>query len=325
MTPRFFLQSLILAAANLLLGAAHAQDDFPRKPIRWIVGYPAGASSDFVARTVATSLSAQLGQQVIVENKPGSSGSIAADSAARAPADGYTIVTVDNGILIYNPALYEKIPYEPVKDFAPIGLMVRMPILLLANNEAPLRSMKDFADAARKNPGKVSYGSPGIGTPHNMAMEMFKNHNKLFAVPIQYRGGAPMLTDIMGGHIQYMVLDVASTMSSLKANKLRPLGVFSRARLASLPDVPTTFELGLGDVEAIAWQGIAVPSATPESVRRRLSTELAKAIASPEVRAKFIEFGLEATPSSAAEMKALWDSDQKYWSQLIKDRKIKAE
>lgn len=325
MTPRFLLQSLILATATLLLGAAHAQDDFPRKPIRWIVGYPAGAASDFVARTVAASLSAQIGQQVVVDNRPGSSGSIAADLAARAPADGYTIVTVDNGMLIYNPVLYKKIPYEPAKDFAPIGLMVRIPILLLANNDAPLRSMKDFADAARKNPGKVSYGSPGIGTPHNMAMEMFKSYNKLFAVPIQYRGGAPMLTDITGGHIEYMVLDIASTISSLKAKKFRPLGVFSRARLASLPDVPTIFELGLGDVEAIAWQGIAVPSVTPESVRRYLSTELAKAIASPEVRAKFAEYGLEATPSSAADMQSLWDSDQTYWSRLIKERNIKAE
>lgn len=325
MNRRTLLQSLTLAATTSLLSSVHAQDDFPRKPIRWIVGYPAGAASDFIARTVATSLSTQLGQQVIVDNKPGSSGIIAADLAARSQGDGYTIVTMDNGMLIYNPALYKKIPYEPVKDFAPIGLMVRLPILLFANNDAPLRSLKDFTDAVRKNPGKLSYGSPGVGTPHNLAMEMFKDHNKLFAVPIQYRGGAPMVTDLLGGHIEYMVLDIASSMSALNAKKMRPLGVFSRARLPSLPDVPTIFELGLGEVEAVGWQGVAVPSSTPEPVRQRLSTALAKAISSTEVRAKFVEYGLDVTPSSAAEMKALWDSDQKYWSRLIKDRNITAD
>lgn len=278
-----------------------------------------------MARTVAAALSTQLGQQVVIENRAGSSGIIAAEAAARATGDGYTIATVDNGMLIYNPMLYQKLPYEPTKDFVSIGLMVRMPILLLANNDAPLGSMKEFVEAARRSPGKISYGSPGVGSPHNLAMEMFKDSNKFFAVPVHYRGGAPMINDFLGGHIQYMVLDVPSALSAIKAKKMRPLGVFSRARLASLPEVPTVFEPGFQGVEAIAWQGVAVPSSTPETVRGRLSSELAKAVGSADVRAKFAEYGMEATPSTAAEMKVLWERDQKYWSQLIRDRSISAE
>ncbi len=323
---RLLLQSMAAAAAPTSLVDVRAQDEFPRsKPIRWIVGYPAGGASDLIARTVAAAMSTQIGQQVVVDNRPGSSGMIAAEAAARAPGDGYTVVTVDNGMLIYNKELYRKIPYEPVKDFASVGLIARLEFLLLANNDAPLQSATDFVDAVRKSPGKYSYGSPGIGSPHNLAMEMLKDRNKLFAVPIHYRGGAPMISDLFGGHIQYMVLDLASALPSLKTKKMRPLAVFSRKRLAAFPDVPTVFELGLADVDAVAWQGLAVPASTPLPVRQRLSAELVKAMGSPEMRAKFADLGLEAMPGGSAEMKSLWDSDQKYWSQLIRARKISAE
>lgn len=323
------IQRLRASVCLLVLAAtswhANAQEDFPKKPIRWIVGYPAGAASDFVARTVANAMSSQLGQPIIIENRPGSSGIIAADAAAKSPADGYTMATVDNGILIFNTALFKKLPYEPAKDFSPIGLMVRLPMLILSHPDSPYSSAKDVVDAMKKSPGKISYATPGVGSPHNLAMEMFKDQNKIFALPIHYRGGSPMVQDVLGRHIDLMVLDIASSTPILNSRKVKPLVVFSKTRLASQPDVPTTFELGLGTLEAAAWQGIAVPSATPDAVKRRLSDALFAAVNSPDVRKKLADYGAEATPSTAAGMADLWNKDHQYWFQLIKSRGITAE
>lgn len=317
------------AAALLTLALASwhagAQDDFPKKPIRWIVGYPAGAASDFVARTIANAMSSQLGQPVIIDNRPGSSGIIAADLAAKAQADGYTVATVDNGILIFNTALYKKLPYEPAKDFVPVGLMVRLPMLVLSSPDSAYGSMRDVVDAMKRDPGKVSYATPGVGSPHNLAMEMFKDQNKLFALPIHYRGGAPMVQDVLGGHMGLMVLDIASSTPVLSSRKVRPLVVFSKTRLASLPNVPTTFELGLGNLEAAAWQGMVVPAGTPEAIKRRLSDTLFAAVSHPDVRKKLAEYGAEPLPSTAAGMKELWDKDHQYWYKLIKSRGITAD
>ncbi len=317
----------LLAACTLSVFAsiASAQNDFPRKPIRWIVGYPAGAASDFVARTVANAMTNQLGQPVVIENRAGSSGIIASDVLAKSAPDGYTIGTVDNGMLIFNTALYKKLPYEPAKDFATIGLMVRLPMLILSHPDSEYRSIKDVVDAMKRGPGKVSYASPGVGTPHNLAMEMFKDQNKLFAVAIQYRGGAPMVQDVIGKHMDLMVLDIASTTPLINSNKVRPLVVFSKNRLPSQPSVPTIFELGLGNIEAAAWQGVAVPSGTPDSIKRRLSEALFAAVNSAEVRKKLAEFGAEPMPSTADSMTDLWKKDHQYWTELIKSRGITAE
>lgn len=319
---RWALTLLVLALSGTL---AHAEGDFPKKPIRWVVGYPAGAASDFVARAIANAMSSQLGQPVVIENKPGSSGIIAADLLSKSAADGYTVGTVDNGILIFNTALFKKLPYEPTKDFAPLGLMVRLPMLVLSNPGAQFRSIQEVVTAMKRGPGKISYATPGVGTPHNLAMEMFKDQNKLFAVPIHYRGGAPMVQDVMGGHMDLMVLDIASSTPVINSQKVRPLVVFSKERLQSLPNVPTTFELGLGNLEAAAWQGLAVPAATPEPARRRLSEALFAAVNSPDVRKKLAEYGAVPTPSTAAAMADLWTKDHQYWSTLIKSRGITAE
>ena len=300
---------LAMGVLTLVTGLATAQTDFPKKPIRWIVGYPSGAASDFVARTIANAMSSQLGQAIIIENRAGSSGIIASDILAKSAADGYTVGTVDNGMLIFNTALYKKLPYEPVKDFSSVGLMVRLPMLILSHPDSEYRTINDVVDAMRRGPGKVSYAAPGVGTPHNLAMEMFKDQNKLFAVAIQYRGGAPMVQDVLGKHMDLMVLDIASTTPLINSNKVRPLVVFSKNRLPSQPSVPTTFELGIGNIEAAAWQGLAVPSGTPESIKRRLSEALFTAVNSAEVRRKLSEYGAEPLPSTAEAMTDLWKKD----------------
>lgn len=316
---------LAMGVLTLVTGLATAQTDFPKKPIRWIVGYPSGAASDFVARTIANAMSSQLGQAIIIENRAGSSGIIASDILAKSAADGYTVGTVDNGMLIFNTALYKKLPYEPVKDFSSVGLMVRLPMLILSHPDSEYRTINDVVDAMRRGPGKVSYAAPGVGTPHNLAMEMFKDQNKLFAVAIQYRGGAPMVQDVLGKHMDLMVLDIASTTPLINSNKVRPLVVFSKNRLPSQPSVPTTFELGIGNIEAAAWQGLAVPSGTPESIKRRLSEALFTAVNSAEVRRKLSEYGAEPLPSTAEAMTDLWKKDYQYWTALIKSRGISAE
>ena len=316
---------LTMSVLTLITNLATAQTDFPKKPIRWIVGYPAGAASDFVARTIANAMSGQLGQPIIIENRAGSSGIIASDVLAKSPADGYTVGTVDNGMLIFNTALYKKLPYEPAKDFASVGLMVRLPMLILSHPDSEYKNIQDVVDTMRRGPGKVSYAAPGVGTPHNLAMEMFKDQNKLYAVAIQYRGGAPMVQDVIGKHMDLMVLDIASTTSLINSNKVRPVVVFSKNRLPSQPSVPTTFELGIGNIEAAAWQGLAVPTGTPEAIKRRLSDALFSAVNSGEVRKKLSEYGAEPMPSTAEAMSDLWKKDHQYWTALIKSRGISAE
>nr|ART90085.1 putative exported protein [uncultured bacterium] len=314
---------LLLAAAAGAAGV-HAQD-FPTRPVRWICGYPAGASSDFLARTVSVALAAQLGQQVIVDNRPGASGMIAADAAAKAPADGYTLWTGDNGTLVYNLGLFKKVSYDPVKDFATIGMMARVPIMMVAHPQAPYTDGRGLVEAMRRNPGAVSYATPGIGTPHNLAMEMLKDRANLKATAVHYRGGAPAITDLLGNQIGVMVLDVASAWPLLKSGKLKPLGVFSRHRHAALPDVASFVELGYTDVEAWAWQGIVVPSATRPEVRARLASAFQLAMKAPEVTTKLQEYGWEVIGSRPEEMKAVWDADAKYWLPLIRERGITVE
>jgi tripartite-type tricarboxylate transporter receptor subunit TctC len=315
-------QLLLVAAAYA--GAARAQD-FPARPLRWLVGYPAGASSDFLARTVAVALGTQLGQQVIIDNRPGASGMIAAEAAAKSPGDGYTLWTGDNGTLIYNLGLFKKVPYEPMKDFATIGMMARVPIMIVAHPQAPYADGRALVEAMRRTPGTVNYATPGIGTPHNLAMEMLKDRAGLKATAVHYRGGAPAIQDLLGNQIGVMVLDVASAWPLLKAGKLKPLGVFSKQRHAALPDVASFVELGYTDVEAWAWQGVVAPSAIRPEVRARLASAFQLAMKSPEVVGKLQEYGWEVIGSRPDEMRAVWDADAKYWLQLIRERGITAE
>lgn len=322
--PHLSRRTFLLSTAALASGA-RAQG-FPSRPVRWVVGYPPGAGTDFLARSVSIGLASQLGQQVIIENKAGASGAIAAEAVAKSAPDGYTILTADNGMLIYNLGLFKKLSYDPRKEFAPIGLMARAPVMLLANPNAGFTNARDLVEAMRKNPGKISYATPGIGTPHNLGMEMLKDKANLSALPIHYRGGAPAIQDVLGNQLGLILLDVASASPLVKSGKLKPIGIFSRNRHPALADVQSFVEVGATDIEAYAWQGLVVPSATPADVRTRLSESLQKALQMPDVAAKVADFGWEIiTPNSAADMQKMWDDDAKYWLKLIQDRKISAE
>jgi tripartite-type tricarboxylate transporter receptor subunit TctC len=309
---------LSLTAAS---GAALAQA-YPSKSIRWVVPYPAGGGSDFLARTIGQQLSTQVGQPVLVDNKPGANTAIGAADVARAPADGYTVLSADNGTMTFNSALYSKLSYNPDKDLTPITLMGRFPMILVAGPSSDAKDAKDFMAKAKANPGKISYGSVGAGSPHHLAMEMLKSRTGLHMVHIPYRGAAPALADLAGGQIPVMMVDMAAGSAFIKSGKVRPLAVANDKRLPQLPDVPTFDELGVKGVESAALVGMVGPANLPADVKAALQKQVATAIQTPAVSQKLIEFGVEPVGNTSAEYAALLKSENARWQKLIKDLKI---
>lgn len=314
-------------AATLAPGAAHAQA-WPSKPVRWVVAYPAGGGSDFLARQLAPQLGKQLGQTIVIDNRPGAAGMIGTDNAAKSPPDGYTIVTGDNGAMVFHTAMYKKVPYDPA-ELVPIGFMARFPLILAVNPNAGFTSAKQLIDELRKNPGKYSYASPGVGSPHHLAMELFKDRTDTFVVHVPYRGTAMAVQDVIGGQVPMMVLDTAAGLPQIKAGKVKALAVMSPKRIPSLPDVPTLDELGrtygLQGFDVSAWQALFVPKGTPPDIVARLSTEMTKAINTPDVKARLEDFGLEVAPSDGPALGAFVKKETAFWHALIKDRKLSAE
>ena len=257
---------LALAAALVAFATAtfapHAQAQaFPAKPVRWVVGYPAGGGTDFLARTAGAQLSQQLGQPVLVDNRPGAGAIIASENVARSPGDGYTVFSADNGVLVYNPALYKKLPYDAEKDFATVGMMGRSTLVITAAPNAGLADAKALIAALKASPGKYSIATPGTGSPHHLALELFQREAGVSMLHVPYKGGAPALQDLMGGQVPLMMLDLPSGVSAVKAGKVVPLMTMGAERIPQLPNVPTAKELGYAGVEAYTWQGLVVPAA----------------------------------------------------------------
>ncbi|MFN5047412.1 Bug family tripartite tricarboxylate transporter substrate binding protein [Roseateles sp.] len=310
--------------AGLLPAASQAQAAWPSKPIRWIVAYPAGGGSDFLARQLAPQLGRQLGQTLVIENRPGAAGIIGTDAAAKSAADGYTIATGDNGAMVFNSAMYKKLPYAP-SDLAPVGFMARFPLILVVNPAAGFSSGAQWLAEVKKNPGKYSYASPGVGSPHHLAMELVKERSSSFIVHVPYRGTAFSTQDLIAGVVPMGILDTAAGLPHIRSGKLKALAVLSPRRIATLPEVPTMQELGLKGVDVAAWQGLFVPKGTPEPIVQRLTAEMHKAISTPEVRAKLEDFGLEVAPSDAASLARFIEQEQRSWHALIRERKLSAD
>ncbi|MDR6451715.1 Bug family tripartite tricarboxylate transporter substrate binding protein [Variovorax paradoxus] len=311
-----------LAVLSLAAAASASAQTFPAKPIRWFVPYAAGGGSDFLARTVAQTLSAQVGQPVLVDNKPGGNTALAAAETARAPADGYTVLSADNGTLVFNPALYKALSYSPTKDLAPVTLMGKFPMILVVGANSGIATAKDFIARAKAKPGDLSYASAGAGSPHHLAMELLKVEAGLFMVHVPYRGAAPALADVVGGQLPAMMVDLAAGAGFIKGGKVRALAVANPTRLPQLPDVPTFAELGYRNVEAAALVGVVVPSATPPEVVNTLNRQLVAAINEPSVRTRMTDFGVEPVGSTPAQYAALLKSETVRWHKLIRDLKI---
>jgi tripartite-type tricarboxylate transporter receptor subunit TctC len=316
-----YLSALLLVLPLVVSGGATAQN-YPSKPVRWVVPYPAGGGSDFLARTIGQALSVGLGQPLLIENKPGGNTSIAAVDVARAPADGHTVLSADNGTLVFNPALYKSLTYNPTRDFTPVTLMGRFPMILVVNPEQGFASAKDFIAKAKAKPGVLNYASAGAGSPHHLAMELLKVEAGLFMVHVPYRGAAPALADAVGGQVSAMMVDYAAGASFIKSGKLKPLAVAHPTRLTQLPDVPTFAELGYKNVEAAALVGMVVPAATPADIVAALNRRVVEAIKDPEVNKRLVDFGVEPVGSTPEQYAELLRKETARWHKLIRDLKI---
>lgn len=315
-------RSFALATLTLPLAAAA----WPHKPIEWIVPYPAGGGSDVVARTLAEPMGKALGQTLVIHNKPGAGTNIGADHAAKAKADGYTVLTADTATLAANPYLYSKLPYDVEKDFVPIGLMARFPMLLVVNAASvPAKNLAEFLAWARQQPGGANYATPGAGSPHHLATELFRERTGLKLVHVPYRGAAPAVQDVVGGQVPFMFVDTASGYPHVLSGKLRVIGVASPTRVTGFDQAATLQEQGLEGFEAYAWQGLVAPTGTPPQVVAMLNKALVDALGSTAVKARFQTLGLEAIPGTPEQMGAYARSEREKWSKVIRAGNIRID
>lgn len=314
---------LALAALSLAATAASAQS-WPAQPVRWIVPYPAGGGADVVARTVASGIEKPLGQTIVVENRPGAATIIGATAISQAAPNGYVIGTADSGTLAYNPTLYAKLAYDP-STFTYIGGIAKFPLLLAVNVNSPYKTVDDVIQAAKKEPGKLTAASAGAGSPHHLALELFKQRTGANLLHVPYKGAAPAIQDLLGGQVDVMFIDLAAGLPNVKAGKLRVLAAATPERVAVLPDTPTMAEQGVSDFTAYAWQGLVAPGGLPEPVVKKLSAELDAALKSPAVSQKMLDMGVIPMPLSAQEFKAYADKERTAWAEVIKQANIKLE
>jgi len=319
---RFIAGALVLGAA----GAARAQSAYPSRPVRLIVPYPPGGGTDFFARLVGAAMAPSLGQPVIVENRPGAATIIGADVVAHAPPDGYTILLGDTATYAANKSLYQKLPYDPQKDFAPITLTGRFAIVLLVNTrKINVNSVKELVEAARAAPGAIDYATPGVGSPFHLATELLAGAAGIKLNHVPYRGVAPALQDLAAAQVGVMFVDFASARSQLTTPGIKAIAVASATELAGLPGVPTVAASGYPGFEAWAWQGFAAPAATPADVVAKLQTSYVAAIKDHEIVAKLTGAGIDILQSTPAEFAAYMRSETEKWDKVVKAANIRAD
>lgn len=311
----------ILALA-LLAPAAQAADPWPAKPIKWVVPYPPGGSTDMLARIVGQKLGERLGQPVVVENKAGAGGNVGTDYVAKQPADGYTIVMGNIGPIAINPSLYPDLPYNPLKDLAPVTMLMAVPNLLVVNPALPVHSVRDLIDYGRRQPAPLGYATPGAGTSLHLAGELFATTSGVKMTHIPYKGSAPGLNDTMAGHVPVMFDNMPSALPLVKAGKLRALAITSAQRSAQLPDVPTMAEAGLRGYEIAGWFGVLVPAATPKAIVARLDTELEAVLKMPDVRKKLDEMGGIVSGAGPQAFGRYIEAESRKWSTLVRSANI---
>ena len=297
----------------------------PDQPLRWIVPYPAGGGTDVLARTVAEAMRETLGQQVVIDNRPGASTNIGAQIVATAKPDGGTFMSADNAVLAFNEHLFSKLPFNPEKDFTYIGGISRFPLALVVHPGFEAQTLKDFIAYAKANPGKLNYASPGNGSPHHLAMEMFKLRTGTFITHIPYRGAAPAMQDVMGGQVPCMFLDLAAGLPVIQSGKVRALAIGSQKRASTLPHVPTLAEAGVPNTEVFAFQGLLAPAGLPPALTARLNGDLNKALDSAAVKKRMADFSMEAMPGTPEQFKAFARAESKRWGEIIRSANIRLD
>jgi tripartite-type tricarboxylate transporter receptor subunit TctC len=313
-------RGLLLLTAALLSAPAAGADAYPSKPIRYLVGFSAGGATDVLARAMSPRLSERFGQQVVVDNRPGANGNLAADIVAKAPADGYTLLLGTIGILAINPSLYQKLPFDPLRDFAPVCQLVSLSNVVVAHPALPVNSMKELIALAQARPGQLTYATSGSGGTGHLAGELFKTMAKVDLVHVPYKGGAPALIDVMSGQVQTFFATVPTALPQIKAGRIKALAVTTAKRSVALPQVPTVAEAaGLKGYEADNWYGLVVPGHTPKDIIARLHDEFVAVLKIPEVQERLLAQGLEPMPTAPEQFGAYIKSEIRKWARVVKD------
>lgn len=300
----------------LMTAAAHAQT-YPVKPVKILVPFIAGGTSDLVARAVAQKLT-EAGYTAVVENRPGANGSIAAEALAKSPADGYTLMVGSIGTFAINMSMYKNSKYDTMRDFDAITVAVRTPNVLITPPNFPANSVKEFIDYAKKNPGKISYGSSGSGSSDHLSAELFKLQTGTFGVHIPYRGGAAAQVDIMAGNIEASFQNFGTVVPYIRAGKMKALAVTSRERMPQLPNVPTAIESGLAGFEVTSWQAVAAPKGTPQDIINKLQADIAKGFRAPDLTQRFTAQGFEIVVNTPAEASVFFKEEIERWAKVVK-------
>lgn len=314
----------VLVTASMVIGMSAAHAQWPDKPIKLVVPYPAGGAADNTARIMAQHLGERLKQQIIVDNRPGASGTIGAAYVAKAPADGYTLL-LDATSYAVNPSLFPKLSYDPAKDLAPVSLIMQVPLLMLVPANSPYTSVASFVKAAKEKPGKITFASAGTGGAQHLAAELFAQSEKISMTHIPYKGGAPALTDLIGGQVDLMFSATTASGTFVKSGKLKPLAITSSKRLDGFPQVPTVAESGVKGFEVNEWNGLFAPADTPKPILARLEEETRIVVASPAVASRFAELGVQGVGSSSKDFAAFVKSETAKWSSVIKAGSIKVD
>jgi tripartite-type tricarboxylate transporter receptor subunit TctC len=307
------------------LAVAPPVQAFPEKPVRFVIGFTPGGPSDILARAVGQKLAERWGQQVVVENRPGAGGNLAAEAVAKSAADGYTWLLGNNSILATNHALYRRLPYDPVKDFAPVALVAVQPNILVVHPDVPAKSVADLVALARQSPGKLNYASSGAGAAAHLAGELFKTMAGVDIVHVPYKGAQPALTDLIAGQVQLMFATSASVIPYVKAGRLRALAVTTAQRSPSVPELPTIAEAGLPGFEATTWHGIVVPAATSRAVIEKINADVNAALKEKELNERLAGLGAEVltgTPDAFAHYIA---REIPKWTKVVKDSGARAD
>lgn len=317
---------LVAAAAAVSPGAiAQTGATFPSKPVKIIVPYTPGGTNDVLARLLAQKLQETWSQPVVVENKPGASGNLGAAEVVKAPADGHTLLLTNTNITSMNPALSDRMPFDPAKDFAPISLLGTSALVLVVHPKVPAQNVRELVTLLRQRPGAMSYASSGNGSPQHMSTEMFKAMTKTSIVHIPYRGAAPAISDVVGGQIEMTIGVVNQLLPHIRSGRVKALAVTSQKRLSNLPEVPTMSEAGVPGYESEIWLGLAAPAGTPGTVVDQINTEVRRALSQTEVGTRLAGQGIEVLLSTPDQMRQRAAEDLKRWSAIIKAAGIKSE
>ncbi len=316
---------VVLAAAWLLSGVvASSAENYPHRPVRVVVGFPAGGPTDAIARIVAQKLTDNLGQQFFVENIGGAGGNTAAGQVARVTPDGYTIMAISTGFVV-NPSLYAKVPYDPIKDFAPVTLVAASPNIVVVNPQVPAKTLPELVQLIKDNPGKYSFAGPGVGSTPHLGGELFRLAFKLDLVHVPFTGAGPAVQATVGGHTPIAFTALPSSLSAVQSGQLRALGVASAERAAGLPDVPTYAEQGIKDQDADTLTGIVAPAGTPKEIVDLLYREIAKIVAQPDVKERLTVLGFNPVANTPEQYGARIKLEIDKWGKVVRDAKLRIE